>query len=93
LLNSKRRKTYARIQAIEGQADTPTWWKSCWGLQNSTTVSAFKIIAKDSLPVGCKSNPEAWVAQVTFHDWFLHHFVYEATKYCKENNLQIKILL
>jgi hypothetical protein len=39
LLNSKRRKTYARIQGTEGEVDTPTWWKSCWGLQNNTTVS------------------------------------------------------
>jgi hypothetical protein len=45
------------------------------------------------LPVGWKASPEAWVAQVTFQDRFLHHFVHEAKKYCNENNLLLKILL
>jgi hypothetical protein len=60
---------------------------------HSENPRTFKNISKTSLPVVWKSNRKAWVTQEIFQDWFLHHFVHEVEKYCKENNLPFKILL
>jgi hypothetical protein len=54
---------------------------------------AFKGLNKQSLPVIWKSNKKAWMTRQLFEEWFTSYFCPTAEKYCKENNLDFKVLL
>lgn len=62
-------------------------------LYRSENPRALKNKSKSSLPVIWKSNRKAWVTASLFEDWFGNHFIPEAERYCKSQDIPFKVML
>ena len=40
-----------------------------------------------------KNNPQIWVKQAIYQDWFFHHIIPKVKKYCLEKDIPFNILL
>ena len=62
-------------------------------IHRSENPRAMKNVTKSRLPVIWKSSPKAWMTSALFKEWFENYFVPEARQYCRDQNLDFKILL
>ena len=62
-------------------------------IHRSENPRALKNVTKSRLPVIWKSSSKAWMTSALFKEWFQNYFVQAVHQYCRDKNLDFKILL